>query len=130
MSEPEFKNVLPEDHYISRYIEYCKSLTDAYPEYHFVSALQQLSVVVNRRLFINLRPEGFYPNLWNINVGNSTTSRKTTALRISNRALAGGGLDERKIPDEFSLESLISNIAETPRGYFVRDELGGLFIYY
>lgn len=109
--EWEFENKLPEDHFISRYMDFANGRTDAYPEYHFGVALNLLSIAVERRMFISIQPTGFYPNLWINLLGMSTIARKSTALKLGDLVLEHAGLQKNKLPDDYSPESLIDAFA-------------------
>lgn len=123
-NEPEFKNVLPDDHFISRLIETNKELTDAYPEYHFGGGLSLLSLSTQRKALANITPEPKYLNLWVLLLGMSTISRKSTAIKLCKAILEMAGKDHALHAEEFSKEQFFSMVSHHPtRGYW-NDEFG------
>lgn len=123
-----FKNKLPEDHFISKYIdEYASQRTDAYDEYHFGVALNLLSIAAERRIKINLQPVGFYTNLWINLLGMSTIARKSTALKLGDLVLDQAGLKNKKLPDDYSPESLIDSFAEDGQRVLWNDEFNTFY---
>jgi hypothetical protein len=125
--DPDFKNILPENHFITHYMNMAESRTDAHIEYHFACALNALSIAVNRQGHVKVQPTGYYTNLWTIMLGDSTVSRKTTSIKILKMVLALAELDEKKLPEDFSPEGLLSYLSNKPKSAFIRDELGSFF---
>jgi hypothetical protein len=123
--EEEFKNIFPDNHFISKYIKFSKKLTDAYPEYHLSNALAALSIVANRKVVIPLTPTKRYTNLWILNIGHSTISRKSTSVEILDTILELAELSFKKLPDNYSPEALIDSLADNPKAVFLKDEMGG-----
>ncbi|HKW00713.1 MAG TPA: DUF3987 domain-containing protein [Vicinamibacterales bacterium] len=80
MSPYTFASAFPPDHFISQYLEYASQTTDASHEYHEAAALTLLAVatpdVVAR---IAQFPRGLHTNLYALLVGQTSTSRKSTA---------------------------------------------------
>lgn len=122
--EWDFKNILPEEHFISQYLELANGLTDAYPEYHFASALSLLSVAADRKVKIKITPTEMYPNFWSLLIGYSTVSRKSTAMKISRSILSMADMEQKKLPQDFSPEALIEYLGDYPKSFFMRDEFG------
>lgn len=118
--EPEFVNILPEDNYISRYYNLATGLNDAYPEYHFMCATTIISALIQRKIILELTTD-YYPNVYAILVGDSTKSRKTTALDLM-RKIIGNAI--HFFPDEFSGPSIVDELAERGQGLFHIDEYG------
>jgi putative DNA primase/helicase len=123
-----FKNVLPSEHFISKYIEeYAEKRTDAYPEYHFGAALNLLSIAAERRIKVNIQPIGFYTNLWINLLGMSTIARKSTALKLAEAVLEHAGLDRKKLPDDYSPESLIDAFEEDGQRVLWNEEFNSFY---
>lgn len=123
-----FENKLPKDHFISKYIEeYATERTDAYPEYHFGVALNLLSVAAERKIKINLQPVGFYTNLWINLLGMSTIARKSTALKLGELVLSNANLSHKKLPDDYSPESLIDSFAKDGQRVLWNDEFNTFY---
>ena len=117
---------LPADNYVSRYMQYGRRLTDAYPEWHFVSAVSQLAVVADRKLVVRLAHGDIYPNMYFIGLGDSTISRKSTGMNIASSVMAAMGLEEARLPNSFSPESFIECMADRPHAYLWLDEAGSM----
>ena len=84
--EPEFVNILPEDNFISRYFDFATNLNDAYPEYHFMAAVVIISSLILRKIILELNVD-YYPNVYSILVGKSTSARKTAALDLMKKII-------------------------------------------
>ena len=101
------------------------STTDAYPEYHYASAMMIVSTLMHRRGVVRMQQGDIHSNLWLFCLGQSTTSRKTTALKK-----ASGFISEvapsRALPESFSPEGLVEELSENPRGWLIIDEAGSL----
>lgn len=125
---PKFDNRLPSDHFLSRYLNYGHDISDTYPEFWYVCGLHILSVISDKKLWVELRQMTVYPNLYIIITGKSTTSRKTTAISKSNAMLRGvkADLDESLIPTEFSPEAFIEHMHGHNHASWVRDEAAGV----
>ena len=68
------RDSLPEEHFITQYMNMSEEITDAYPEYAFMYALNLLSSVMKRDVMINITPTKLRLNLWINLLGVSTTS--------------------------------------------------------
>lgn len=122
--EFKFKNILPKEHYISKYIEMSTSLTDAYPEYHFLGALNHLSVLADRRFIIEVTPQNLFTNIWACLLGKSTVSRKSTAIDINISLLEAAELSEKLLPDDATPEAFLDELQEKPQATFNNGEFG------
>lgn len=107
---------LPDRSFIRQYSGYASTLTDAYPEYHLHNALALLSAVTARRLYVHLTIGKIYPNLWTLSLGQSSTSKKTTAMSIAQSIYEGARYNSESIPlmlpAETSPQGLISDLAQ------------------
>jgi hypothetical protein len=124
-NEEEFKNIFPDNHFISKYIKFASRLTDAYPEYHLSNSLGALSIIANRKVIIPLTPTKRFTNLWILNIGHSTISRKSTSVEILETMLELAELNFKKLPDNYSPEALIDSLSDNPKSVFIKDEMGG-----
>ena len=121
----------PANGFLGEYIKYASQCTDAPVQYHIATALSILSIVVNRKVFINRGHKGLYPVLWVIVLGDSGTYRKTTSQNIGTDLLVDikddgdtdGGL---KGSNEFTKESLIEQLSESPRKILCFSEIASL----
>ena len=109
--------------FVNDYMEYASTLTDAPDEFHNFMALGILSTVIGNQAYIPFGTNRIYPNLWIILLAQSSFFRKSTSLTLGTRLLRDmhkGGLI---LPDEFSREQLVQNLAKQSRGLFVWSEL-------
>ncbi|MCK4824221.1 DUF3987 domain-containing protein, partial [bacterium] len=118
-----------EDHYITKYTDYMKGITDAYHEFGVGAALVLLSAIAGGKMILNLKQDPIKPNIQVMLIANSTTSRKSTAVNKCE-----GFFDSievmRKAPSSYSPEGLIEYLAEYPKSAFFRDEVAGLLAEY
>ena len=69
---PKLDLRLEPGNFLSKYIEYAKTTSDAYVEYHFACGLVLLSVAVDRQIVVSMRHGDIYPNIWIFPIGDST----------------------------------------------------------
>lgn len=122
---PRLSINLEPDNFISEYVDYASSLSDAYVEYHYAGGLFMASTAIDRRVVLKLKQGTVHPNLWLFCLGNSTTSRKTTAMNGPGAILDTYEVG-RRLPSSFSPEALIEALADCPRSFFIKDEAGSL----
>ncbi len=122
---PRLSINLEPDNFISEYVDYASSQSDAYTEYHYAGALFMASTATDRRVVLKLKQGTVHPNLWLFCLGNSTTSRKTTAMNGPGAILDTYEVG-RRLPSSFSPEALIEALADCPRSFFMKDEAGSL----
>lgn len=124
----KFEINVPEDHFISKYVDHWVGRNDAYPDYHFASALSMLSIAADRIIGVPTKNMGMIrTNLWILMLGVSSFSRKTTALRPVRRFtyVGEGKLNTpvlNQLPDTFTPESLIEDLAENQKAFHLKDE--------
>jgi len=123
--EKAFENILMTGHFISEYMSTCESISDAYPEYNFACGLSLLSIAVGKNAVVNVIPKRENLNIYQMLLGRSTTSRKTTSLNNARITLQLGDLEYFILPDDFTPEAIISELSEKPHSIFLRDEMGG-----
>jgi predicted transcriptional regulator len=122
-------NQLPPDHFISQYVKWGGSVTDAYLEYHVGCATWLLSSLVRRKVVLRLRQEKIYPNLWFQLLGNSTTSRKSTAVNKARTMFEA--VVECDLPNQdYSIEGYLESLSLNSIQINVRDESSGLMAKY
>ena len=122
---PKLSINLEPDNFISEYVDYASSLSDAYVEYHYAGGLFMASTAIDRRVVLKLKQGTVHSNLWLFCLGNSTTSRKTTAMNGPGAILDTYEVG-RRLPSSFSPEALIEALADCPRSFFMKDEAGSL----
>ena len=105
----------PNDHFLTRWIEYAGMRTDAAREYHEAAALVLLaSATPNVRARIAPYPKGLATNLYALVIGDSTTSRKSTSQSFA-RDAQGRAMDRSLCADHFSPEGFVEILASRPR---------------
>lgn len=103
------------DHFISKWIDYGIARTDASPEYHEAAALVLLaSATPGVRVKLAQYPQGLPTNLYCLVIGDSTTSRKSTATGFA-RDIHGDALRDGICADAFSPEGFIEQLAARGR---------------
>ena len=122
---PKLEIRLEETNFVRRYYDFCSSMNDAYPEYHHAGALTLLSVAADRKVFIKLKNGTHFTNIWSLCLGQSTTSRKSTALRTVTEILDDKCRDWR-MPTQVTPESFIEVMSINPHCYLSNDECAGL----
>jgi hypothetical protein len=122
--DAEFTNTFIDD-----YIEWAKLATDATPVYHELSAAILLSAVVAEHVAFkpSYAPQGMHPNLWGMVLGETTLTRKSTAMDMAIHMLSEVDPDALLATDG-SVEGVLSSISTRPGrvGVFYRDEISGL----
>jgi len=118
-----------EDHFITKYTDHMKSITDAYYEFGVAAAFVLLSAIARGKMILPLKQDPIKPNIQVMLIANSTTSRKSTVVNKCE-----GFFDAievmRKAPSSYSPEGLIEHLAEYPKSAFFRDEVAGLLADY
>lgn len=115
----------PDDHFISKYVSLGKKLSDSYQEYHHGAAVALLSIAIGRKAAIVFGSGTVYPNAWCFLVGNSTISRKSTAVGHA-KDIATELFGMVALPQSFSPESFIEILSNTPQGWLFKDEVASL----
>jgi hypothetical protein len=116
---------LEEGNFIQKYMGYAAGRSDAYSEYNFAVATFLVSTAIERKIVLRIKQGTVHPNLWLFCLGDSTTSRKTTALKGA-CAILDMWDPQRKLPGSFSPEAMIEALSECPRAYLLKDEAGSL----
>jgi hypothetical protein len=117
--------VLDEHHLINVYCDWISSLSDAYYEYQVGSVFWLLSALTEGKVCLRVKQEIIKPSLWQIFLGRSTTSRKSTVINKA-KEIFTYGTDRELFNDEFSIEGYLKLLSKCPVNNIVRDEAGGL----
>ena len=125
VENPRLDIKLAPDNFITLYMTYGAKTCDAYPEYHYTSAISLLAICTNRNLVLKLSQDDLYPNIWAMNLGKSTVSRKSAAIGKFSR-FAGDLFPLAALPQSYSPEGLLEELTEKPRGYLVKDEAAAM----
>jgi hypothetical protein len=122
---PRLEVRLEPGNFITKYMAYAVTTSDAYEEYHYASGLVLVSVAADRQIVISMRHGDIYPNIWIFPIGDSTISRKTTAHKLC-KLILNSKYPRKSLPSSFSPEALMDAISATPRSFYLKDEAGSL----
>lgn len=117
-----------EDTFIDRYRAWGIEATDAVPEFHDLSAMVLLSTIIANSVRLQTSYGPMIPNIWGMILGDSTLSRKTTAMRMVTDIIAS--LDsELVLATDGTAEGLLTGLETRPykTSIFYKDELSGFF---
>lgn len=121
-----FETPFPEGHFVRDYLDYAASRTDAAHPYHEAAGLALLALATpNVRAHLAPYPLGLPTNLYLLIIGDSTRSRKSTAISLA-ADIAGAAISGSRIPDAFSPEAFAEALAARPRNstLWAPDEFG------
>lgn len=118
-----------EDTFLDRYIKWGSSVTDASSQYHELCGAMMLSCVLADKIHLELSWNRVYPNLWGLVLGESTLTRKTTAMELAMSFV--NEVDEKSVisTHDASAEGMIKALADRPEkiSIYFRDEVAGFF---
>lgn len=114
--------------FIDTYREWAIEATDAIEQFHDLSCAIMLSAIVANSVRLNTSYGPMVPNLWGMILGDSTLSRKTTAMRMCVDFITAMDSD-MIIATDGSAEGLLSGLATRPNrtSIFYKDEVSGFF---
>ncbi|MCR4338771.1 MAG: YfjI family protein, partial [Gemmatimonadaceae bacterium] len=114
--EPEyhFVHAFPEGHFVRRYVEWASELIDAPWEYHEASALLLLAAATpSVKAPLTAHRQGLGTNLYMLIVGDSTSSRKSTAVGLGitllDECVPGAAIADRASPEGLIQELALRN---------------------
>ncbi len=114
--------------FLDKYRAYASDATDAIEEFHELSAAVLLSSVLANNIKIPTSHIPIFPNLWGLILGDSTLTRKSTAMTMAMSFIRD--LDEgADLGSEGSVEGLLVALSNRPRktSIFYKDEVSGFF---
>ena len=113
---------------IHQYLEWAKEATDAVEEYHELACAILLSALVASGIRLHVEFGDIVPNLWGLILGDSTLTRKTTAMDMAMDILMEVDQDAI-VASDGSVEGIILAVSKRPKmvSVFFRDEVAGLF---
>lgn len=117
-----------EETIIDHYMAWATEVTDAVPEFHEIACTMLMSSFMATTLRLKLKSGTVVPNLWAMILGESTLTRKTTAMNMAMDFIFD--IDKDLIlASDASAEGLMSALATRPRqvSIFYRDEVTGFF---
>ncbi|HEY8740947.1 MAG TPA: DUF3987 domain-containing protein [Candidatus Dormibacteraeota bacterium] len=127
----------PQRGWIADYIRYAEQQTDAPTIYHLATGLATVSAKLGNRCWMELFGGKVYPSTWNVLLGDSSTMRKSTSIRLGvNVLLKLDGEEQRTehenkdrgilLPFPGSREGLEGAMSTRSDGMFVSMEFGEL----
>jgi len=117
------------DKYITdEYRKWGEQATDAVPAFHDLAAMILLSGIVAGNVTLEASYGTVYPNLWGLILGDSTLTRKSTAMRMATELMQEMEEDVILATDG-SAEGLLSGLSTRPGrvSVYFRDEVSGFF---
>lgn len=117
-----------EDTFVRDYKTWANNATDAPEQYHELTCFIALSAVVCSGLWLAVDWGEIVPNIWGLVLGESTLTRKTTAMRLAVDMLKD--IDDNLIlATDGSAEGLLTGLSNRPKrvSIFWKDEVSGLF---
>lgn len=121
-----FDTPFPSGHFVKDYLDYAADRTDASHAYHEAAGLALLALATpNVRAHLAPYPQGLPANLYLLIVGDSTRSRKSTAISLA-ADIGGAAIPGCRIPDAFSPEAFAETLAARPKDstLWAPDEFG------
>lgn len=114
--------------FIAEYKKWASEATDAIEEYHELCCFMLLSSMLCSGLYLNTSWGELAPNLWGLVLGDSTLTRKTTAMNMAKDILLEIDPDILLATDG-SAEGLVTGLSGRPErvSMFFRDEVAGFF---
>lgn len=114
--------------FIQDYIKWGETVTDALSQFHELSGFILLSSVLAGSLRLGTSYGSMVPNIWGLILGDSTLTRKTTAMRMAMDMVAE--IDSQIIlATDGSAEGLLSGLSTRPGrvSIYYKDEVSGFF---
>jgi hypothetical protein len=111
---------------VDEYKEWAVEATDAVTEYHELSCTMLLSSLMSSGLYLETSFGKVIPNLWGLILGDSTLTRKTTAMKMAMEFVSE--IDqELVVATDGSVEGVLTAIASRPGqvSVFFKDEVAG-----
>jgi hypothetical protein len=114
---------------IDDYKSWATSVTDSVPDFHELTCAMVMSALMSTTLRLQTsRPRAIIPNIWGLIIGESTVTRKSTAMDMGVDFIMDIQRD-LMVASDATVEGLISALALRPKmvSIFYRDEVSGLF---
>lgn len=114
--------------FIDEYREWAASATDAPAQYHDLSAFVMVSALLAGSIKLETSFGTIRPNLWGLVLGDSTLTRKSTAMRMATDIVSFVD-KEILVASEGSMEGILGELGTRPgkTSVFYRDEVTGFF---
>jgi len=114
--------------FINDYIKHAAWCTDAPKEYHYVCALNILSILAGRDMKIATRQVKIFPNLYISMLGNSTISRKSASVDVMQDVIDKIWVSNHQMPNSFSPEAFVELMSIEEKRYLINDEAGSFLL--
>jgi len=116
------------DTFIDRYFDWASNVTDAVPEYHELCAAIILSATLADNVRLDVSYDTIVPNLWGLVLGESTLTRKTTAMLLAMKMIQDVD-PEANMANDGTAEGLLTGLSMRPGrvSIFYKDEVSGFF---
>ncbi len=113
---------------VDEYMSWATEATDAVPIYHEISCAMLLSMLMSTTLRLHTSNAMVYPNLWALILGESTLTRKSTAMDMVMQFVHDIDRD-LIVSSDASAEGLLTALSLRPKmvSIFQRDEVTGFF---
>src|SRR5215831_10368230 len=114
--------------FVDEYREWADEVTDAVPDFHNLCLFVGMSALVSASVRLETSFGTIVPNLWGLIMGDSTLTRKTTAMRMVTDFLVN--MDHELLAaNEGTSEGLLQALSERPNkaSIFFKDEVSMLF---
>lgn len=110
------------------YMGWATEVTDAVPIFHEITCALVMSMLMSTTLRLETSNAKVYPNLWALVLGDSTLTRKTTAMDMGMGFIHDIDRD-LIVASEASPEGLMTSLSLRPKmvSVFYRDEVTGFF---
>ncbi|MBI2060183.1 MAG: DUF3987 domain-containing protein [Nitrospirae bacterium] len=124
----EFPSEILHGGLLGEYLEAVGPVTQAPDSYHVLNFLTVAGLTLGRNIWVQT-PEPIYPNLYGLLIGQTATTKKTTAVRLARRLLRDVAPEVVTLPGVVSTESVYDVLAVQPRtrALIVFDEFRALF---
>lgn len=116
----------PPETIIDKYKDWAVEATDAVEEYHELAVMILLSSLTASSIYLNTSFGKVIPNLWGLILGDSTLTRKTTAMKMVMEFLHDIDQDA-VVATDGSVEGILTAMAGRPEmvSVFFKDEVSG-----
>lgn len=127
LTEAERKESANYEGFVERYIEWASNLGDAATQYHQAGAFTILSALLSGRVTLPTSFGTIVPNLWFMILGDTTLTRKSTAMELAIDLVMEVD-DDCVMATDGSVEGLLQQLEARPKrpSIFLRDEFSGL----
>jgi hypothetical protein len=127
LTEEEEREAAEQEGFVERYIEWASGLGDAATQYHQAGAFTILSALLSGRVNLPTSYGTVVPNLWFMILGDTTLTRKSTAMDLAIDLVMEVDQDVVLATDG-SVEGLMQQLEARPKrpSIFLRDEFSGL----